>query len=147
MANIIYYIQRLSFKIVNFIFGKTTIFIVIFGWYLVITGLLSLVSPEKARQRLITSGFGIVKFNILIACFFLWGVVVKMTQALSGAVQTIVFLGGLLALLFLFFWARASAKRKLAAVAAGLSVKFLTVFSWCQVIIGGLMVYFQRRLW
>jgi len=147
MTAILSYLQRLSFRIVNFIFGKTTIFIVIFGWYLVITGLLSLVSPEKARQKLLTSGFGIVKFNILIICFFLWGLIVQRTHDVSGPARSMVFFGGLFALLVLFFWARASAKRRLTAMASRLSVKFLTVLSWAQVIIGACMVYFQRRLW
>jgi uncharacterized protein YjeT (DUF2065 family) len=147
MTNIIYYIQRLSFKLANFIFGKTTIFVVIIGWYLVITGLLFLVNTEKARTRLVSSGFGIVKWNILLICFFLWGVLAKFSQSLSGTVQTIVFLGGLAGILILFFWARAAAKKKLTALVSRLSMKALKLFAGIQVVVGGLMVYLQRRLW
>lgn len=147
MANIIYYIQSISFKLVNFIFGKTTIFVVIIGWYLVITGLLFLVKPDKARLRLASSGFGIVKLNILLICFFLWGILTKFSKNLSGTVQTIVFWGGLAGLLVLFFWARSAAKKRLTALANRLPIKVLTWFAWAQVVVGGLMVYFQRRLW
>jgi len=147
MTTIIAYIRNLSFKFVNFIFGKTTIFIVILGWYLVITGSLFLVNPEEARKKLVSSGFGIVKLNILIICFFLWGALAKLSQSLSGAVQAIVFLGGLAGLLILFFWARAAAKKKLTALASRLPIKILMWFAGGQVVVGGLMVYLQRRLW
>jgi uncharacterized protein YjeT (DUF2065 family) len=147
MANIIYSIQRLTFKLANFIFGKTTIFVVIIGWYLTITGLLFLVNTEKARGKIIQSGLGIVKLNILLICFFLWGALSKLSQGLSGAIQTVVFLGGLAGILVLFFWARIAAKKKLADLASRLPTKSLKLFAWGQVVIGGLMVYFQRRLW
>ncbi|MGE5197326.1 MAG: hypothetical protein ACM3IL_02355 [Deltaproteobacteria bacterium] len=147
MTTIISYIQLFSFKLVNFIFGKTAVFVVIIGWYLVITGLLFLVKPDKARAKLVGSGFGIVKLNTLLICFFLWGVLAKLSQALSGTVQTIVFFGGLAGLIMLFFWARAAAKKKLTALANRLPVKVLTWFAWGQVVVGGLMVYLQRRLW
>jgi hypothetical protein len=147
MTTLITYIQRLSFKLVNFIFGKTTIFVVIVGWYLLITGLLFLVKPERGRAKLVGSGFGIVKLNILLICFFLWGVLAKLSQSLSGMVQTIVFLGGLAGLLLLFFRARAAAKNRLTALGNRLSPQALKGFAWGQVVVGGLMVYFQRRLW
>jgi uncharacterized membrane protein YuzA (DUF378 family) len=147
MTAIIFYIQHLSFKLVNFIFGKTTIFVVIIGWYLVITGLLFLIKPDKARAKLVSSGFGIVKLNILLICFFLWGVLAKLSGALSGTVQTIMFFGGLAGLLILFFWVRAAAKKRLTALANRLPIKVLTWFAWAQVVVGGLMVYLQRRLW
>jgi uncharacterized membrane protein YuzA (DUF378 family) len=147
MTTIISYIQNLSFKLVNFIFGKTPIFVVIIGWYLVITGLLFLAKPDKARAKLVSSGFGIVKLNILLICFFLWGILAKLSQALSGTVQTIVFFGGLAGLLMLFFWVRAAAEKKLTALANRLPIKVIMWFAWGQVIVGGLMVYLQRRLW
>jgi uncharacterized protein YjeT (DUF2065 family) len=147
MTAVISYIQNLSFKLVNFIFGKTTIFVVIIGWYLVITGLLFLVKPDKARARLASSGFGIAKLNILLICFFLWGVLAKLSQSLSGSVQIIVFWGGLVGLGVLFFWARSAAKKKLAALAQRLPAKTVIWFAWGQVVVGGLMVYLQRRLW
>ncbi len=147
MATIIAYIQRFSFRFVNFLFGKTTIFIIIFGWYLVITGLFFLIKPGKARAKLVSSGFGIVKLNILLICFFLWGVLIKLSQTLSGAVQTLVSLGGLVGLFIFFFWARSATKKKLIALAGRLTENTLKIFAWSQVVVGGLMVYFQRRLW
>ncbi|OGX18261.1 MAG: hypothetical protein A3K83_06105 [Omnitrophica WOR_2 bacterium RBG_13_44_8b] len=147
MTAIIAYIQKFSFKLVNFIFGKTTLFVVIIGWYLVISGLLFLVKPDKARGKLVGSGFGIAKLNILLICFFLWGVLAKWSQSLSGTVQTVVSLGGLAGLIILFFWARAAAKKKLTAFAERIPVKVLTWFAWGQVVVGGFMVYLQRRLW
>lgn len=147
MASIIYYIQNLSFKLANFIFGKTAIFVVIIGWYLVITGLFFLANPDKARVKLVRSGFRIIKLNILLICFFLWGIFAKLSQALSGTVQTIVFFGGFTGLLILFFWARAATKKKLTALADRLSIKAITWFAWGQVIVGALMIYLQRRLW
>ena len=147
MTTIIAYIQKFSFKLVNFIFGKTTVFVVLIGWYLMITGILFLVNPDKAREKLAGSGFGIAKLNILLICFFLWGLLVKFSQSLSGTVQTAVSLGGLAGLILLFFWARAAAKKKLTALAQRIPVKVLTWFAWGQVVVGGLMVYLQRRLW
>jgi hypothetical protein len=147
MTTVISFIQNFSFKLVNFIFGKTAIFVVIIGWYLVITGLLFLVKPDKARERLVSSGFGIVKLNILLICFFLWGILAKLAQMLSGTVQTIVFFGGLIGLIILFFRLRAAAKKKLAALADRLPVKVLIWFACGQVVVGGLMVFLQRRLW
>lgn len=144
---IITYIQNLSFKFINFVFGKSAIFVVILGSYLVITGLVFLVKPDKARTKLVGSGFGIVKLNILLICFFLWGVLTKVSEALSGIVQTIVFLAGLVGLVVLFLWAKAAAKNKLTALAERLPVKVFKWFAWGQVVVGGFMVYLQRRLW
>ncbi len=147
MTTIIAYIQSYSFKLVNFIFGKTAIFVVILGWYLAITGILFLAKPDKARAKLGGCGFGIAKLNILIMCFFLWGILAKLSQALSGAVQTVVFLGGLAGVIALYFAARGAAKRKLTALAERIPLKMLVWFAWGQVVVGGLMVYLQRRLW
>jgi len=121
--------------------------VIIVGWYLVITGLIFLVKPDKARAKLVRSGFRIVKLNVLLICFFAWGLLSRLSQALSGTAQTIVFFGGIAGLLVLFFWALAAAKKKLGALAARLSIKALTWFAWGQVVVGGLMVYLQRRLW
>lgn len=147
MTTIISFIQNFAFKLVNIIFGKTTIFVVIIGWYLAITGLLFLVNPDKVRAKFISSGFGIVKLNILLICFFLWGVITKLSQALSGTVQTIVFFTGVVGLIMLLFWVRAAAKRKLTELVDRLPIKVFTWFAWGQVVVGGLMAYLQRRLW
>ena len=143
----IIYVQSLSFRLANFIFGKTTIFVVIVGWYLIITGLLFLVRPNKARARLARSGFAVVQLNIILICFFLWGILSKLSQALSGNAQAIVFWGGLAGLFILFFRARAAARKKLAALTGQLPLKVLMWFACGQVVMGGLIVYLQHRLW
>lgn len=147
MTTIISYFQRLSFRFINFLFGKSTIFIVIFGWYLVITGLLFLVRPKNARSKIFSTGFGIVKFNLLIVAFFIWGILVKWSQKFSGTAQTSAFWIGLVGLIILFLWVRSFAKKKLSALVERISPKVLIVFAWAQVVIGAFMVYLQRRLW
>jgi len=147
VTSIISYLQSLSFKLANFIFGQTVIFVVILGLYLVITGLIFLTNPNKARAKLATSGFGIVKLNALLVCFFLWGVLSKIAQGLSGNIQILVFWGGLIGLVMLFLRVCTIAKNKLTVLAGQLPLKALKWFAWGQVIVGGLMVYFQRRLW
>jgi hypothetical protein len=144
---IIQYLQSLCFKLINFIFGKTRIFVVIIGWYLVITGLLFLKNPEKARIRLIDSGFGMIKINILLICFFLWGILTKVAGFLPGVSQALVFFGGLIAMVFFYRWLRKTVKNKLIVLGKKLSVSMLIKFAWGQVIVGGLMVYLQHRLW
>ena len=147
MATVVLYIKNLSFKFVNFLLGKTRIFVIIIGWYLVITGLLFLVNPEKARNKLAGTGFGVVKVNILLICFFLWSIVSKISQALPGSLQTGVFWGGSIGLIILYLSARAATKRKLTALAGRLPVRVLVWFAWGQVVVGGLMIYLQHRLW
>ncbi len=147
MSSIIIYLQNLSFKFVNVIFGKSTLFVIILGWYLVINGLLCLAKPEAARAKLIRSGFGILKLNVLLICFFAWGLLNRFSQTLSGPKQTIVFLGGICGLIFIFFWGLAFSKKTLTGIAERLPMIYFIWFASIQTLIGALMVYLQRRLW
>lgn len=147
MNGLISALQRISFNLANFIFGKSAIFVVIVGWYLTITGLLFLVKPENIRSKLVRSGFGILKVNILLVCFFLWGLLTKISRNIPGILQSVVFLGGLVGLVMFFFRGRAFAKEKLVSAVGRLPVNVLTIIAWGQVLVGSLMVYLQRRIW
>jgi hypothetical protein len=64
-------LRSLITKLINKVFGKTQVFIIILGWFLLATGLIMLWRPEWARRKLSGMGFGILKGYLLLLMIFL----------------------------------------------------------------------------
>ena len=64
-------LKNLFCKFFSFFFGKTNIFSIVLGWFLVITGTLFLVNPQKVRNALLNQSFGFIKSPLLLLTIFL----------------------------------------------------------------------------
>ena len=136
-------IKNLIYKFINFIFGKTKIFITILGWFLVITGVFMLLKPERARNKLIGMGFGQIKGVILIIDIYL----VSLLISLSSKIGPIMVLAGIIAIIFSYFLLRNKVLSKIKEKFAKIPVKILKVFAGIQISIGVLMFVFLVRIW
>ena len=59
-------IKNLFVRVLSLLFGKTWIFITILGWFLILTGILLILRPERARRKLMRMTFRPVKWILLI---------------------------------------------------------------------------------
>jgi Ni,Fe-hydrogenase I cytochrome b subunit len=147
MAYLIAQIQRLSYKTVNFIFGKTGIFIYILGWFLVITGIIMFLQPDKARKAIAQKGFGFVKGYLLITALLLGSMLVSFCNKLSGILSLVVLISGILFLVKAYFLLKKKTAAKVNSWVLKVSVKGLKIYALIQVVVGALMLILQRRIW
>ncbi|HOX54584.1 MAG: hypothetical protein PHI86_01110 [Candidatus Omnitrophica bacterium] len=136
-------IRGYVFKLLNFILGKSKIFIVILGWFLVISGVLMLIWPERARRKLIGMGFGQVKWILLIIAFYL----VSLLSSFSSNIGPNIFLIGLIAIIVAYFLLKKKTAVKIQEQFAKIPVKALKLFAIVQIVIGAFMLIFLVRIW
>ncbi|MCE9680667.1 hypothetical protein LZP69_16225, partial [Shewanella sp. AS1] len=82
-------------KFVYKIFGSTRIFVVILGWFLILTGVWMLLRPEHARKKFARQSFGYVKFYLLMLAFFLAAILVSISAKVSGILSLAVLCAGI----------------------------------------------------
>ena len=134
-------------KLLNFLFGKTKIFIVILAWFLIITGAIFLVNPEKARKKLLSHGFGIFKGYLRIFVIYLAIVLLSLsTKTAVGFLKFLCFFGVVL-IVWSFFFLKKKIFVKLEGKFAKIPISALIVFAYIQILVGALMLIFQRRIW
>jgi len=136
------WIKNLFLKVINFLFGKTHIFITILGWFLIASGSIMLLFPEKARKKLIGMGFGQIKWVILVAAVFLISLLLSIGNKIGN---TFAFLG-IAGVIFLYFVLKKKAQEKIRVYFAKIPVKFLRVFACIQIVIGILMLILSKRI-
>lgn len=136
-------IRSYIFKLLNFILGKTKIFIVILGWFLVISGVLMLIWPERARRKLISMGFGQVKWILLIVAFYL----VSVLSSISSNIGPNIFIIGVIAIIVAYFLSKKKTAEKIQEQFAKIPIKALKVFAMVQIAIGAFMLIFLVRIW
>jgi hypothetical protein len=147
MAYLIAQIQRLSYKTVNFIFGKTGLFIYILGWFLVITGLMMFLQPDKARRAVAQKGFGFIKGYLLIIVLLMGSMLVSFCNRLSGISSLVVLISGILFLTKAYFLLKKKTAAKINSWVSKVSAKGLKIYALIQVIVGAAMIFLQRRIW
>jgi hypothetical protein len=103
MVALINFINNLSFKFTNFLIGKTVFFIVILGWFFVITGLIFLLRPEKARADLVGQGLGTIKWGLRIALIYVALLALSLAGRLSGSLSASISIGVIVGLIWLYF--------------------------------------------
>lgn len=141
------WIKNTSFKIVNFLIGQTPLFIVLLGWFFVITGLLFLAQPEKARKKLLGQGFGFVIGFVKVFAIYVGILLIGITGKFSGifALITMVLVIVLAVQVFLAF--KKKTFKKFEEKFALIPLPALIGYSWFQVAVGTLMVMMQKRIW
>ena len=134
--------------LLNKVFGKTQIFIIILGWFLVITGLLMLWKPETARRSLASKGFGIIKVYALALAFFLGALLVSVMNRMSGIVALLALIAGIIILWKGFMFFQKTASERINSWVEKMPLKYLRVYAAIQVLIGiGMHIMRQRMIW
>jgi len=135
------------YKIANFLFGKTWLFIIILGWFLIITGILFLVNPEKARKNLISRSFGFVKWPMFFLALYIAALLISFASKAPGAISIILVLASIVVVVRAFIFLRKKTRAKLTEQFAKVPIKMLKIFAVFQICIGSLMLIIQRRIW
>ena len=145
--NIIFYIKNLVFKLLNFLLGKTVFFITILAWFLVITGVLFLWKPERARRKLTGMGFGPAKFILLLAIIYLAGILIGLAGKLSGILAIVLLVAIIFGSIKAYLVFKKKMNKKFVEWFAKVPIKHLKVFAVIQIIIGIVMLVVKRRVW
>jgi hypothetical protein len=147
MVALISSIKGLSYKFTNFLIGKTAFFIVILGWFFVITGLIFLFRPEKARANLVGQGMGTIKWVLYIALIYIALLVLSLAGRLGGALSGAISIGTIVGLVWLYFYLTKKSLKVLTDKIALVPVRGLRTYAIVQVIVGVLMITLHRRFW
>lgn len=138
-------IRHYLFRFAEIIFGRTSLFIVLLGWFLIITGALFLSNPERARNKIVGMGYGQVKGWLFFFFLCSAGFVVSLALQYAGPLGLgVAFLGcGLLV-----YWYLRLRKKAFMALTSWLTkvpVRSIIRFAYFQIAIGILMLYVRRR--
>jgi len=147
MITIILYIKNLFMKLLNFLFGKTGIFITILAWFLITTGVWFLFRPERARRKLVGMGFGPVKWILLIVCIYLVTILLSLSEKLSGNLALVLVIVIIISAVRFYFILKKKLYNKLAAWFSKIPMKHLKILAIIQIAVGCIMLALKRRIW
>jgi uncharacterized protein YjeT (DUF2065 family) len=125
--------------------GGLKIFIIILGWILIISGVIFLLRPEKARNKLLAKGFGIIKGLLALAALYLIMLSISLAGK-AGGVFIILSLLGALAIIAVFFKVKKKTYLQLQEQFKKIPVRFLRIYAFVQIIVGVLIVVLKRRI-
>ncbi|MFA6282396.1 MAG: hypothetical protein WCY05_07870 [Candidatus Omnitrophota bacterium] len=132
-------------KITNFLFGKMQIFAVILGWILIVSGIIFLLKPEKARNRMLSQGFGMIKGLMVLIAIYLGFFLISLAGKARGILSAII-LFILLAVIMAFFKLKKKTFLKLKEQFKKIPVNILRIYALMQIIIGIIMVLLKHRV-
>jgi hypothetical protein len=132
--------------LLNTVFGKTQVFVVILAWFLVITGLLMLWKPESARRSMAGKGFGIIKSYVLALALFLGALLVSVMSRLSGLLAFMILIAGIVILVKGFMFLQKAAAHTINDCVEKLPLKYLRIYAAIQIVIGVGMHIARRRM-
>ena len=141
------YLRSLVFKVLNRLFGRTSIFIILLGWFLLITGIWMLLQPEKAKRHLVGQGFGIFKGYLLMLALFTGMLLLSLSTKVSGNLSLVISIIGLLLLVRAYFLLKKKAALKIADWVQKVPLKYLKIYAAIQALIGAVMVMLHKRIW
>jgi uncharacterized protein YjeT (DUF2065 family) len=147
MASFFLFIKNINFKIINFLIGKTPLFIFILGWFLIITGLLFLTQPEQARRKMLSQGFGVVIGFVRFAAIYVALLLLGLGWRFSHILPKIISMGLVVVLIKIFFMFKKKTFKKFEEKFALIPLPALKTYAWIQVIVGTLMVMLGKRIW
>lgn len=137
-------IKNWFLKLINLLFGKTRIFIIILAWFLIITGALFLAQPERARKKIVGYGFGFLKWPLLSLVVYAGMFLVSLGFKKSGILIASL---GIIFIIWAYFFLKKKTYKKLEEQFAKIPIKFLKIFAVIQITVGALMLILQRRIW
>lgn len=119
---------------------------VILGWLLVISGIILLLKPEKARKKLLRKGFRIIKGLLAVAAVYLIMLSISFARKTGGGIFLILGLIAALAVIVIFFKLKKKTYERLEAQFEKIPVIFLRGYAGIQIIIGILMITLKHRI-
>jgi len=134
-------------KTINKLFGKTHIFIILLGWLLVITGILMLWKPEKARKSLAGQGFGLIKGYIFILAMFLGVLLISAANKLNGLLALVILIFGIVFLVKGYLFLKKKISNKIREWLQKVPIPYLRGYAVIQIAIGMAMLVFQKRIY
>jgi hypothetical protein len=140
-------IKRWTFNLLNFLLGKTKIFIIILAWFLIITGALFLFNPEKARNNLLGYGFGFFKWPIRILAIYLAMIFISFGLKTPGILAFILPIAAIVFIVWFWRFLKKKTYNKLSEHFAKIPLSALKIFAVIQITVGSLMLILQRRIW
>ena len=132
--------------LLNKVFGRTQIFIIILSWFLVITGLLMIWKPEAARRSMAGKGFGIIKGYVLALVLFLGALLISVMSKLNGFIALVALITGIVILFKGFMYFQKAAANKINAWVEKVPLKYLRIYAAIQIVIGIGMHILRRRM-
>jgi len=145
MKYLISVIGNTFYKLTNFLFGKMKIFAVILGWILIISGIIFLIRPERARNKMLGQGFGIIKGFLVVAVIYLALFLISLSGKAHGILSILILLV-LLVVIVAFFRLKKKTFLKLQEQFKKVPVKILRIYAVVQIIVGLLMVFLKYRV-
>lgn len=133
-------------KTINRLFGKTHIFIIILGWFLIITGILMLWKPEKARKSLAGRGFGLIKGYLFIMAMFLAALLVAAANKLNGLLALAILILGIVFLVKGYLFLKKQISNKIREWLQKVAITYLRGYAVVQIAIGMAMLAFGKRI-
>jgi hypothetical protein len=139
-------IKNWMFGVTNFLVGHSVFFIVILGWFFVITGLIFLAQPEKARKKLIGQGAGTIKWALRIAVIYLALLALSLGGKVGGLAGSIS-LAAVVLLIWAYFYLIKRSTDVLTQKFALIPVPALKIYAVVQIAVGILMIMLHKRIW
>jgi hypothetical protein len=118
------------------VFGKTPVFIIILAWFLVITGLLMLWKPEAARRSMAAKGFGVIKGYVLALALFMGALLVSVMSKMSSPLAFIILIAGIVILFKGFMFFQKAAASGINSWVETVPLKYLRIYAVIQIFIG-----------
>lgn len=144
---LVIYIKNLFVRLLSFLFGKTWIFITVLAWFLIITGILFLFRPERARKKLMRMSFRPVRWILLLACLYVAGILIPLSHRLSGILAVILLVVIIIAALRFYLLLKKNLFNKFILWFSKIPIKQLKVFALIQVAIGIFILALKKRIW
>lgn len=141
------YIKNLVVKLLNVLFGKTWIFIAVLAWFLIITGIVFLCRPARARVKLVGMSFQPVKWILLIACFYCAAALMSLSEKIGGIASCIAMIAVIVLAIKFYFNFKKKLFKKFMLWFSKIPVKHLQAFALIQIVIGYLMLFLKKRIW
>lgn len=140
-------IKKLFLKVISFFLGKTEIFIIILGWFLIITGALFLSKPKKARDKLFGQCPGMVKWQSVILAMYLVIFLISIGSKAKGILPKILVGIGVIITIWVFFFLKGKTYKILTEKFSRMPLSALKIYACIQIAAGVWMLILQTRIW
>jgi hypothetical protein len=147
LVNILMGIKNMGYRIVDLLMGHTPFFLVILGWFLVISGILLFLQPEKARQKLLRMGFKQVKGLLFIAVVFILLTVFSWGAKLHGILALALMVFAFILAIRWYLLLKKSSFDRMAVWFQRIPIPTLKAFASIQIGLGVLLLVLKRRFW
>jgi predicted membrane channel-forming protein YqfA (hemolysin III family) len=133
-------------KMINKLFGKTHIFVILLAWFLIITGIFMLWKPEKARKSLAGRGFGLIKGYLFIIAVFLGALLVGAANKLNGLLALAILVLGIVLLIKGYLFLKKKISNKIREWLEKVAITYLRGYAIIQIVIGIAMLALRERI-